>query len=153
MPGGAAPLGAGREHAGGLLPPHFFLRHIRRCACYAVAVRRHLYLAAGFVCLGLAVIGALLPVMPTTVFVILAAYCFTRSSPAMERRLLEHPKFGPHIVRWRERGAISRTGKKAATLAFAISIAITFALTPMPWPLVTVAAAAIVGGWIWSRPE
>jgi uncharacterized protein len=121
--------------------------------CYASCVRRHLYLAAGFLCLGLAVIGALLPLMPTTVFVILAAYCFTRSSPAMERRLLEHPKFGPHIVRWRERGAISRTGKQAATVAFAISIALAFALTAMPWPLATVAAAIIVGGWIWTRPE
>lgn len=116
-------------------------------------MRRYLYLIAGFLCLGLAVIGALLPVMPTTVFVILAAYCFTRSSPAMERRLLEHPKFGPHIVRWREHGAISRIGKQAATLAFAISIAASFAFTHMPWPLVTVAAAVIVGGWIWTRPE
>ncbi|ODP37619.1 YbaN family protein [Sphingomonas turrisvirgatae] len=114
---------------------------------------RILYLAAGFLCLALAVIGALLPVMPTTVFVILAAYCFTRSSPPMERRLLEHPRFGPHILRWRERGAISRTGKKAATIAFALSIAITLAFTPMPWPLVTLAAAGIVGTWIWTRPE
>lgn len=116
-------------------------------------MRRHLYLVAGFLCLGLAVIGALLPVMPTTVFVILAAYCFTRSSPAMERRLLEHPKFGPHIMRWREHGAISRTGKKAATLAFAISIILAFALAAMPWPFVSVLAAVIVGGWIWTRPE
>ncbi|MEG3181768.1 YbaN family protein [Sphingomonas sp. LT1P40] len=116
-------------------------------------MRRYLYLTAGFVSLGLAAIGALLPVMPTTVFVILAAYCFTRSSPTMERRLLEHPQFGPHIVRWRERGAISRTGKKAATVAFVVSIAVAFAFTAMPWPLVTVAAAAIVGGWIWTRPE
>lgn len=116
-------------------------------------MRRHLYFIAGFLCLGLAVIGAILPVMPTTVFVILAAYCFTRSSPRMERRLLEHPKFGPHIVRWREHGAISRTGKMAAMIAFAVSVAIAFALTHMPWPLVTVAAAVVVGGWIWTRPE
>lgn len=116
-------------------------------------MRRHLYLLAGFACLGLAVIGAILPVMPTTVFMILAAYCFARSSPALERRLLEHPQFGPHIMRWRARGAISRTGKKAATIAFAISIALSFALTALPWPLVTLAAAATVGGWIWTRPE
>ncbi|MCW4462499.1 YbaN family protein [Sphingomonas sp. BT-65] len=116
-------------------------------------MRRHLYLAAGFVSLGLAVIGALLPVMPTTVFVILAAYCFARSSPRLERKLLEHRQFGPHILRWRERGAISRKGKIAASMAFAVSIALTLALTPMPWPLVTLAAATIVGGWIWMRPE
>lgn len=98
-------------------------------------------------------VGALLPVMPTTVFVILAAYCFARSSPKLERRLLEHPRFGPHIARWRERGAISRGGKVAASVAFMVSIALAALLTPMPWPLATIAAAAIVGSWIWVRPE
>ncbi|MFL9840120.1 YbaN family protein [Sphingomonas sp. ST-64] len=116
-------------------------------------MRRHLFLIAGFLCLGLAVIGALLPVMPTTVFVIMAAYCFARSSPRLEARLLNHPRFGPHIVRWRERGAVSRVGKVAATIAFAISIALTLALVAMPWPLVTIGAAVIIGGWLWSRPE
>lgn len=116
-------------------------------------MRRHLYIAAGFASLGLAVIGAILPVMPTTVFVIVAAWCFARGSPRLERKLLEHPKFGPHIVRWREKGAISRGGKKAATVAFAVSIALTLIFSPMPWPLVTIAAAVLVGGWIWTRPE
>jgi uncharacterized membrane protein YbaN (DUF454 family) len=116
-------------------------------------VRRHLYLVAGFVSLGLAVIGALLPVMPTTVFVILAAWCFARSSPALERRLLDHPAFGPHILRWRERGAISRKGKVAATIAFAVSILIGAIFAPWPWSLAPVAAALVIGGWIWSRPE
>ncbi len=116
-------------------------------------MRRHLYLIAGFLCLGLAVIGAILPVMPTTIFVILAAWCFARSSPALERRLLEHPRFGPHIVRWREKGAVSRSGKVAATIAFAVSIALTLALTAMPWPLIPIGAAVVIGGWLWTRPE
>lgn len=116
-------------------------------------MRRHLYLVAGFVCIGLAIIGAILPVMPTTVFVIMAAYCFARSSPALERRLLDHPRFGPHILRWRRNGAVSRSGKIAATIAFAVSIALTFAFTAMPWPLVPVAAAVGIGGWLWTRPE
>ena len=116
-------------------------------------MRRHFYLIAGFACIGLAIIGAILPLMPTTVFVILAAWFFARSSPRLERKLLEHPKFGPHIVRWRDKGAISRSGKIAASIAFAVSIALTLIFSPMPWPLVTIAAAAIVGGWIWTRPE
>ena len=116
-------------------------------------MRRHLYLIAGFLCLGLAVIGAILPVMPTTVFVIMAAFCFARSSPALERRLLEHPRFGPHIARWREKGAVSRSGKVAASVAFAISIALTLALTAMPWPLIPIGAAVVIGGWLWTRPE
>jgi uncharacterized membrane protein YbaN (DUF454 family) len=68
---------------------------------------RTLYLLAGFVFLGLAVIGVLLPVMPSTIFVILAAGCFARSSPRLEKRMLDHPVFGPALIRWRERGAIA----------------------------------------------
>ena len=116
-------------------------------------MRRHLYLVGGFVCLGLAIIGAILPLMPTTVFVILAAYCFARSSPKLEARLLDHPRFGPHIARWRDHGAISRTGKRAAAAAFAVSIAVSLVFVELPWSLLPVAAAVIIGGWIWTRPE
>jgi uncharacterized membrane protein YbaN (DUF454 family) len=116
-------------------------------------VRRTLYLIAGFVSLGLAVIGAILPLMPTTVFVILAAWCFARSSPKLERRLLEHPRFGPHIVRWREKGAINRTGKRAAAAAFAVSIAVSLIFVRLPWSLLPVVAAVAIGSWIWTRPE
>jgi len=116
-------------------------------------VKRSFYLVAGFVSLGLAGVGALLPVMPTTVFVILAAFCFARSSPALEARLLGHPIFGPHILLWRERGAISRKGKRAAAAAFAVSIVIALVFAPLPWSLAPVVAAVLVGGWIWTRPE
>jgi uncharacterized membrane protein YbaN (DUF454 family) len=116
-------------------------------------VRRTLYLIAGFVSLGLAVIGAILPVMPATVFVILAAYCFARSSPALEARLLGHPTFGPHITAWRERGAISRKGKVAASVAFAASIVAALIFAPWPWSTAPVLAALVIGSWIWARPE
>jgi uncharacterized membrane protein YbaN (DUF454 family) len=116
-------------------------------------VKRHFYLAAGFVCIALAVIGAILPLMPTTVFVILAAYCFARSSPRLERKLLDHPTFGPHIVRWRTSGAISRKGKRAAAAAFAFSIAVALIFVHFPWSLAPVAAAVLIGSWIWTRPE
>ncbi|MES2986727.1 MAG: YbaN family protein [Pseudomonadota bacterium] len=111
------------------------------------------YLIGGFVSLGLAVIGAILPVMPTTVFVILAAFCFARSSPRLEARLLDHPIFGPHILSWRERGAISRKGKVAATIAFAVSIIVALIFAPWPWSTAPVFAALVIGSWIWARPE
>ena len=116
-------------------------------------MKRYLYLAAGFFSLGLAALGAALPLLPTVPFVILAAFCFARSSPAIERRLLEHPRFGPHIMLWRERRAISRRGKQAALVAFTASVAIALVFAPFPWSLVSLAAAAIGGSWIWSRPE
>jgi uncharacterized protein len=116
-------------------------------------MRRWFYLIGGFVSLGLGGLGVALPLLPTVPFVILAAFCFARSSPALERRLIEHRVFGPHILLWRERGAISRRGKRAALIAFAASAVAALLLAPMPWSLVPLAAAAIGGSWIWSRPE
>ena len=116
-------------------------------------MRRHFYLACGFLSLGLGAIGAFLPLLPTVPFMILAAFCFARSSPVLEARLLEHRHFGPHIRRWREKGAISRRGKKAALAAFAFSAVLALLLSPFPWFLIPLAAALIGGTWIWTRPE
>lgn len=114
---------------------------------------RTTYLLAGLVALALGVIGTLLPLLPTVPFVILAAFCFARSSPALERRLVEHPRFGPHIRAWRSRGAISRNGKKAALVAFAVSAVFGLLFLAFPWSLIPLAAAFIGGSWIWTRPE
>jgi uncharacterized membrane protein YbaN (DUF454 family) len=116
-------------------------------------MRRHLYLIAGFLSIGLGAIGAFLPLLPTVPFMILAAFCFARSSPRLEAKLLNHAQFGPHIRRWRERGAISRRGKQAALAAFAFSVVLALLLSPWPWFLIPVAAALVGGSWIWTRPE
>lgn len=116
-------------------------------------IRRAAWLAGGVLSLALGAIGAVLPLLPTVPFVILAAFCFARSSPRLEARLTNHPRFGPHILAWREKGAISRKGKRAALAAFAVSTVIAFIFAPMPAPLITLTAAAILGTWIWTRPE
>ncbi|WP_221792744.1 YbaN family protein [Aquisediminimonas sediminicola] len=114
---------------------------------------RHVYLIAGFVALALGAIGAVLPLLPTVPFLILAAFCFARSNPEFEAYLLDHPQFGEAIRTWRTRGAISRKGKKAATIAFGISLGLAFLLMDMPWPLVSVVAIGLTGTWIWTRPD
>jgi len=115
-------------------------------------MRRTVYLFSGFAALALGGLGVVLPLLPTTPFVLLAAFCFARSSPRLERKLLEHPRFGRHIRDWRERGAISRQGKIAATVAFAASAAVGLIFLSAPWSLVPLAAGLLGGGWIWSRP-
>ncbi len=110
------------------------------------------YAAVGVFALGLGIAGIFLPLLPTVPFVILAAFCFARGSPRLERWLVEHPRFGPHISAWRSRGAISRTGKQAALLCFAASAALGLVLLAFPWSLLPVAAAALGGSWIATRP-
>jgi uncharacterized protein len=115
-------------------------------------MRRRVYLAIGFVSLALGGIGAFVPLLPTVPFIILAAFCFGRSNPALEQRLLEHPSFGPHLQAWRQRGAISRRGKNAAVVAFAASALLGLFLLDWPWLLVPATAALVGGSWILTRP-
>ncbi len=114
---------------------------------------RRLWLGAGWTSVGLGAIGVALPIMPTVPFLILAAFCFSKSSPALERRLLDHRHFGPAIRGWRERGAIGRKGKWAATGAFAASIVFGALTLGWPWVLIPPGIAVICLVWLWTRPE
>jgi uncharacterized protein len=114
---------------------------------------RTAYAAAGLLALALGAVGAFVPLIPTIPFVILAAFCFARSNPAWERRLLDHARFGPHIQAWRTRGAISPGGKRAAVAAFAASAAFGLLLLAPPLSFVPLLAALIGGGWILTRPD
>ncbi len=115
--------------------------------------RRIIWASAGLISVALGAIGAFLPLLPTVPFLLLAAFCFARSNPAWEQRLLNHPRYGASLRLWREKGAIGRRGKYAATAAFVISIALGWAMMPLPWSLVPVGVALICGSWIWTRPE
>lgn len=114
---------------------------------------RALYLTGGIVSLGLGLIGVVLPLLPTVPLLILAAFFFTRSSPKLERWLLEHPRHGSSIRLWREKGVISAAGKRAAFIAFGVTLIISLLLLEFPWSLVPALPMLIVGTWIWRRPE
>jgi uncharacterized membrane protein YbaN (DUF454 family) len=89
-------------------------------------VTRPLFLILGLLFVGLGVVGAFLPLMPTTVFLILAAGCFARSSPRLEAWLMNHPRFGPTLRAWRENGAIPRKAKVFACLGMAFGLGLFF---------------------------
>lgn len=75
----------------------------------------------GVILVPIGVAGVILPVLPGVPVLILAAACFSRSSPRFERWLVNHPRFGPGIIAWRERGAIPRRAKILAISMMTIS--------------------------------
>ncbi len=105
-------------------------------------VKRALWVGLGTLCLGLGLVGLLLPVMPTTVFVLLAAYCYARSSPRLYDRLLRHPRFGPTIRRWQAQRAMPRWAKRVALTALLGGTAVGMLTVPSSWARAALALAA-----------
>ena len=113
------------------------------------------YLVAGFVLLALGIIGAFLPLMPTTIFVILAAGCFARSNRRIEDWLLNHKSFGPTIKAWRAEGAISRRGKTLATAGTGLGYVLFLigARPDLPLALFVLAVFGACAWYVLSRPN
>lgn len=110
--------------------------------------------ALAVVSLVLAVIGALLPVMPTVPFILLAAWAASRSSPRLERWLETHPRMGPYIVAWRRGGVVPRRAKWVASVMMTGSACgLLFFVGPRWFVLATIGVMAAVGLWLWRRPE
>jgi uncharacterized protein len=114
---------------------------------------RPLALLLGLLCLALGVLGAFLPLMPSTVFFICAAGCFAYASPRLEAWLLSFAFIRRPVIAWRERGAIALPAKVAASLGMTIGLAL-YALTGAAAWMLAVAAGvlALCAIFIWSRP-
>ncbi len=93
---------------------------------------RPLYLLLGLASLGLGILGAFLPVLPTTCFILLSAYCFGKSSVRLENWILNHPKWGPIVVNWRLYRSIPTRAKIMAVFGMSVS-AILMVISPAPF--------------------
>lgn len=91
-------------------------------------IKKYLLLFSGFISVALGIIGAVLPVLPTTPFLILALACFAKSSPRFHQMLLNNPWFGSALQQWEESRTITRASKIKAILlvivTFSISIGV-----------------------------
>lgn len=114
---------------------------------------KFLWITGGVILVGIGTLGIFLPLLPTTIFWILAAGCFSKSHPEWAERLYEHPKYGRSLRDWRDRKAISRKGKIAAIATMALSIPMVGFTVGGWWTLIPVAVLATIGTWIWTRAE
>lgn len=114
---------------------------------------RLVFVLAGWLAFALGLIGIFLPLLPTVPFMLLAAFCFARGSLRFHDWLVDHPRFGPPIRDWREQGAISPAGKRAAMAAIGASLALSLALGVAPHILaIQVGVLACVSLFILTRP-
>lgn len=105
-----------------------------------------------FIILG--IIGAILPGMPTTVFLILAAWAASKGWPQMDAWLLNHSKYGPTLRNWRENGTVPRKAKWIASIMMLFSgILMLFTNAPFWVKIFTDVTMLIVAIWLWLRPE
>ncbi len=118
-------------------------------------MRRPIYLSLGFACLLLGGIGVVLPLLPTTPFVLLAAYCFSRSSTRFHQMLLNHRLFGPMIRDWDAHGVIPLKVKLLSSSMMVVMISYPVLFKNLAWWIdTTMVATALVGiGYVWSRPS
>lgn len=116
-------------------------------------ILRLAWISAGLLFVGLGVLGVLLPLLPTTVFLLLAAYCFARSSPTLHDWLLGHRILGPFILNWQDYGAISARAKllavatMGATLAGGLALGLGTIVLAVQGVVLTLAAVFVL-----SRP-
>jgi uncharacterized membrane protein YbaN (DUF454 family) len=117
-------------------------------------VRRWLLLTFAGLCISLAFVGVWVPGLPTTVFVLMAAWAAMRSSPRLHGWLESHPVFGPVLRNWRLHRAVSRRAKWTATFAMAICSVLCFATAPQRWMAWLGSGTMLaVATWLWLRPE
>jgi uncharacterized membrane protein YbaN (DUF454 family) len=104
--------------------------------------------------LALAIIGAVLPLLPTVPFLLLAAWCAGRGWPALEQWLLGHPRYGHSLREWRRGQVVSRRAKWAASASMGLgALVLQFAPVPLAARIAVPLVMLIVSIWLWRRPE
>jgi uncharacterized protein len=116
---------------------------------------RLFYLGLGWLCVGLGILGIIMPILPTTPFLLVAVWAFSKSSPALAEKLRNHPVAGPYIRNWQDHGVIPRKAKVLAIFMMAAMGTYLAGFSGLPgWAALAACAILIaVAAYILTRPD
>ncbi|TNF81005.1 DUF454 domain-containing protein [Pseudomonas sp. ICMP22404] len=115
---------------------------------------RLLFGLLAYTSLTIGLVAIVVPGLPTTEFILLAAWAATRSSPRLSAWLESHRLFGPMLYNWRNGKVIPRRAKIGATLGMLFCAVLMLATLNHGWPVYLTMMGMGAGNlWIWSRPE
>lgn len=117
-------------------------------------MKRIMYYVLGMLSLGMAIVGVILPGIPFSIFVVFAAFCFTKSSPRMHRWIYSHKVFGPFLTNWNEHRVFPKRLKYVMVAMMSFTLALTYIATQnlnaVAWSGSFMLAVAI---WAWRYPS
>jgi len=114
---------------------------------------RLFWMAGGLLSLAAGIVGIALPLLPTTPFLLLAAYCFARGSKRLHDWLVHHPRLGPPIHDWQRHGAISRRAKQLAMASIVAVLALSYLFgAPTRVIIIQIVVLSAVSLFILTRP-
>ena len=117
-------------------------------------LKSFLYVVGGWACVGLAVLGSILPLLPTTPFLLLASWCFFRGSPRIHAWLHRSKWFGPTLDDWQHYHGIRRSMKYSTVVLVAAVVAASLVLNSLPWWMKYLVLGFVAVGLytIWTVP-
>ncbi len=118
-------------------------------------LRRAVFIGLGLLAVGIGFTGVFVPGLPTTIFLIIAAWCFARSSPRLHAWLYDHPRFGPLLNHWEQHGVIPLWAKILATTMMTASLVYLAWGVDIGWGWVVAIGMlfALACLFIWTRPS
>ena len=118
-------------------------------------MKHTLKLLLGWLCFAIGFVGMFVPLLPTVIFWILAAWLFATSAPHLRDRIYRHPRFGRMVHDFLEHGVLSRRGKAFAIGGMTLGVGLSSLLWSPPWPVLAAIVAILVpvAVWLLLRPE